>query len=211
MEENVKMDRKETEILKHYRDIIERKEFDEYDILGFLIFIRRHIENEYTYISEFANLIAHRERDKGIVMKCISSAIENQYQTKKDGKTVVGYFGMRYETWVNEWKRFASQYNFSLDKNIIKEITICVFSLTQYTNYDDNAGHTGHVELFMGKDNSLGLITVGNEPGSLYICFAKCDNLKLKKELSAGHFKEPIKTERVDGDLRIKYMDEYIL
>lgn len=33
------MDKKEIEILNHYRDIIERKKFDEYDILGFLIFI----------------------------------------------------------------------------------------------------------------------------------------------------------------------------
>lgn len=205
------MDKKEIEILNHYRHIIEKKEFDEYDILGFLIFIRRHIEKEYTYIAEFANLIAHRERDQGIVMRCISAAIDNQYRTKKDERTVIGYSGMRYETWVNEWKRFSSQYNFSLDKNIIKEITICVFSLAQFTNYDDRNGHTGHVELFMGNDNSLGLITVGNEPESLYICFAKCDNFAFKKELYAGHFKEPIKTERVDGDLRIRYMDEYIL
>lgn len=144
-------------------------------------------------------------------MACISAAIENQYQTKKDGKTVIGYYGMRYETWVNEWKRFANQYNFSLDKNIIKEITICVFSLAQYTNYVDKQGHTGHVELFMGIDKSLGLITVGNESDSLYICFASCGGFTLKKGIPAGHFKEPIKTERVDGFLRIKYMDEYIL
>jgi len=205
------MDNKEIAILNHYRNIIEQKKFDEYDILGFLIFIRRHIEKEYTYIFEFANLIAHRERDHGIVMKCIAGAIENQYQTKKNGKTVIGYSGMRYETWVNEWKRFAEQYNFTLDKNIIKEITICVFSLAQYANYDDKKGHTGHIELFMGKDHSLGLTTVGNEPGSLYVCFAKCENFVFKIELSAGHFKAPIETERINGVLMIKYMDEYIL
>ncbi len=205
------MDRKEIEILNHFRQIIENKEFDEYDILGFLIFIRDHVKENYHYITEFGNLIAHRERDQGIVMNCISEAIKNQYQTKKDGKTVIDYCGMRYQTWVEEWKRFASEYNFTLDNSIIKEITICVFSVAQFSNYDDKNGHTGHIELFQGKDNSLGLITVGNEPGSLYICFAKCDNFKFKKELSAGHFKEPIKTERVDGELKIKYMDEYIL
>lgn len=205
------MDRKEIEILNHFKSIIENREFDEYDILGFLIFIRDHIKNDCHYIAEFGDLIAHRERDNGIVMNCISGAIENKYQTKNDGKTVIGYYGMRYETWVNEWKRFSAQYNFSLDKTIIKEITICVFSLAQFSNYDDKNGHTGHIELFIGNDNSLGLITVGNEPGSLYICFAKCDNIPFKKELSAGHFKEPIKTERVEGSLRIKYMDEYIL
>ena len=192
-------------------EILLKKNFDEYDILGFLIFIRDHVKDTCHYITEFANLIAHRDRDQGIVMRCISAAIDNQYQTKKDKRTVIGYFGMRYETWVDEWKRFSNQYNFSLDKSIIKEITICVFSLAQYTNYDDKKGHTGHVELFQGKDNSLGLITVGNDPGSLRICFAKCDNFKFEKELFGGHFKEPIKTERVDGSLRIKYMDEYIL
>lgn len=205
------MDRKEIEILNHFKKIIENREFDEYDILGFLIFIRDHIKDNYYYIPEFSNLIAHRERNQGVVMKCIADAIKNQYQTKSDGKTVIGYCGMRYETWVSEWKRFASQYNFSLDKNIIKEITICVFSLAQYSNYEDEDGNSGHVELFQGKDNSLGLITVGNEPGSLYICFAKCDNFAFKKELNGGHFIEPIVTERIDGELKIKYMDEYIL
>lgn len=118
---------------------------------------------------------------------------------------------MRYETWVNEWKRFANQYNFSIDKNIIKEITLCVFSLAQFTKYNDKNGHTGHIELFMGEDNSLGLITVGNEPDSLYICFAKCDNVVFERKLFAGHFEEPIETERINGTLRIKYMNEYIL
>ncbi len=107
------MDAKGIKILNHYRELIEDKNFDEYDILGFLIFIRDYIKEDYHYITEFANLIAHRERRQGVVMNCIIGAIENQYQTKKDGKTVIGYSGMRYETWVNEWKRFADQYNFT--------------------------------------------------------------------------------------------------
>ncbi len=37
---------KEQIILNHYKTIIEKRAFDEYDILGFLIFIRAYGQNQ---------------------------------------------------------------------------------------------------------------------------------------------------------------------
>lgn len=42
----VKMDAKEESIFRHYKEIIEKRVFNEYDILGFLIFIRRQLNKE---------------------------------------------------------------------------------------------------------------------------------------------------------------------
>ena len=65
-------------MLEHYKNVIENRSFAEYDILGFLIFIRRHLNKDNVYIREFADLIAHRERDRGIVVDCITASIEKR-------------------------------------------------------------------------------------------------------------------------------------
>ena len=78
------MDNKEQQIMKHYKMLIETNTFDEYDILGFLIFIRRHLsDDKHPNIKEFAHLIAHRERDRGKVNNCIVTAILPKYKTDK--------------------------------------------------------------------------------------------------------------------------------
>ena len=65
----MRFDKKERFMFEHYKKILEERLFDEYDILGFLIFIRRHIsDSEYPYIRDFADLIAHRNRKRGKVM-----------------------------------------------------------------------------------------------------------------------------------------------
>lgn len=86
-------------MLEHYKNVIENRSFAEYDILGFLIFIRRHLNKDNVYIREFADLIAHRARDRGIVVDCITASIENNYQTEKGSKKVIGYNGLHYEQW----------------------------------------------------------------------------------------------------------------
>ena len=56
------MDKKANDIFKHYKYVIENRKFDEYDILGFLIFVRNFIsKDKYKYIYEFTDLVAHRE------------------------------------------------------------------------------------------------------------------------------------------------------
>lgn len=93
---------KEMTMLNHYRSIIENRSFDEYDILGFLIFIRARIRS-YKLVLEFCDLIAHRERNQGYVMHCIRVAIEANYEFAKKSMAVKGYNGIRWEQWKAEW------------------------------------------------------------------------------------------------------------
>ena len=46
-------DKKEQKILEHYKMLLENSLFDEYDILAFLIFLRRHLDkNRYQCVAE---------------------------------------------------------------------------------------------------------------------------------------------------------------
>ena len=61
------MDIKESNMLKHYKQLIENREFDEYDIYAFLILIRDHIpKGKLKIFRDFADAVAHREKKKGI-------------------------------------------------------------------------------------------------------------------------------------------------
>lgn len=205
------MDIKEQKMLEHYKQIIENREFDEYDILGFLILIREHLGTESNYIAEFANLVAHRKRKKGIIIDCITNAINSNYKTKSNSRAVIGYCGMKYETWVKQWKNLGVNFNISISKEIIKEITLCVFSLTQHTLYDDENGHSGKVDLFQGKDKSIALVTSENNSHSLFVCFAKFGRYDFVRELSAGYMRKPVETVRENGRLRLLDEDGYII
>lgn len=207
------MDKKEKLILKHYRVLIESNEFDEYDILGFLIFIRRHLNyNEYPNIREFSDLIAHRIRDRGRVNECIVVAIEGEYQTEKNSKIIRGYNGMDYKLWVNEWKNIGNIIDIKFSDEIIEDLTVCVFSLAQFTCYNDKEHRgSGRLELFIGKDGSLALATTEGNPRSLYICYSMFGNFTTCREISAGHLRNPVEAVRVNGKIRLKDSEGYII
>jgi len=205
------MDKKEKVILEHYKKIIENRKFDEYDILGFLIFVRRHIESDCNYIQEFADLIAHRERDRGIVTSCISAAIDNQYKTKSDGKQITGYNGIKIETWNKQWEKLGKKLNIDLDEKVIEEITLCIFSLAQFTQYDDKKGHSGKIDIFQNRSGAILLTTSENKSDSSYIGFAKIGHYVFERELSAGRLVKPVETIRDQGELRLRDEDGYII
>lgn len=191
------MDAKANLILKHYKLLIEARQFDEFDILGFLIFIRSYIPSgKYQYIREFSDLIAHRRRDKGVVMGCIKNAIRNSYALRRDGKKVNGYSGMNYSTWEKQWKSLGKDLGIDLDSNvIIQEMSVCIFSLAQFSRYSDGEV-SGKVLLCHSEEKELGLCTVEDNPDAPYVCFATCgpfENLKLS---SGGLIREPVETFR---------------
>jgi len=179
------MDKKAEQILEYYKGIIKNRVFLEYDILGFLIFIREYIKNDnekYKYIIEFADLIAHRTRDRGIVMECIKGAINNQYSHEQDSKKLTGYDGVNVEEWEYEWSELAKEYTFDINPIIIKEITLCIYSLAQNTLYLKNE-YKGIVNLsFFHNDNSIALLTTEGEKDSLFVCFAKYSGFDINEE-----------------------------
>lgn len=196
------LDDKEKVILNHYKEIIEKRSFDEYDILGFLIFIREKVDKGiFSIIPEFADLIAHRHRNKGIVMNNICIAIQNNYQ--RENNKVKGYKGIKWETWLAEWKKIFLEFNIKFDKAIITEIILCIYSLAQNTTYNDGNGNMGKIELFIDNiTNSLCLCTTEGLVDSFYICFSKFGKFNINKSLfDFGLIKEVVETKRIEGKL----------
>ena len=208
------MDKKAEFIFKHYKECLEKRTFDEYDILGFLIFMREYIKNDktrYKYINDFADLVAHRERNRGIIMDCIKTAIANEYQTEEDSKQIKGYNGMNYEDWVNEWIVLGKAFGITLTEKIILEITLCVFSLCQDTIYDDKKGCWGKIALWQSLNGYFSLTTTEGNKYSLHVCFAKCGSFDMKYEFPVGKINVPVETYRENGELHLRTSDIIIM
>ncbi len=198
-------------ILEHYKKIIEHRMFNEYDILGFLIFIRTFANaSRYPFIHDFCDLIAHRNREWGNVMDCIKSCVLYHCETLPGTNIVKGYHGMRYTAWEEEWNKLGLELGIRLSAIIIIEITICVFSLAQYTVYDDKKGNRGRIELCQ-NDYSLALTTVADGEYTFFVCFAEVKVFDMKKKYPFGHIDEIVETERTDGILHLKTATAYII
>ena len=195
------MDDKEILILQHYKYIIENRLFDEYDILGFLIFIRRHINN-FPCILEFSNLIAHRERNKGIAMDCISVVQNNEYTLVKGSNKVDGYNGIPFETISEELSRIGDLFSIKISEVVIREICVCIFSLSQFTTYRKKEAK-GKITLNQGANGFLALSTTEGEYDSIYVTFSMVPGIKHINEYPVGIIDVPVQTVRMDGILKL--------
>ena len=198
------MDDKAKKILEHYRKVIEDEKFDEYDILGFLIFIRSYLDKNMNIIREFSDLVAHRERNKEIVMTNIRNTIINRYAYDENLNKVIGYSGISQEEWKNEWYKVGKIFNITLNEKIIKEITLCIYSLAQKTKYEDRSGNVGYIEfLAQSKFNNIGLATTEGRKDSLYICFTKYKGFNINENYDGIPIKNIIYTKRKNGKLQL--------
>ena len=205
-------DIKETKMLQHYKFIIENRMFDEYDILGFLIFIRRHLPaKKYEYVRDFSDLIAHRERDKGIVVDCISACVKNNYATNADGKSLKDYYGIDPIKWNTEWQELGKDFGIGINADIIKEITLCIFSLSQHTQYVCQDGISGTIKSYFATDDFIYLATSENRRDAGWVCFAKCGPLLFSRDYTKGYLKKSVETKRENGVLRLLDEDGYII
>jgi hypothetical protein len=210
-EPNMCFDDKEELMFEHYKKVLANDEFDEYDILGFLIFIRRHMKgSRYKLIIEFADLVAHRGRDRGMVMDAIKGAIKHSYQTEPGSKHIKGYHGIDYDDWKATWETLGKEYHIDFTDKRISDITVCIFSLAQYTVYDDGT-HKGRIELFQQNQCELFLATRENKNRSPYINFAICPSLIFSKEYPAGHIPQPVETVRIRKKLRLRDISGFII
>ena len=203
----MQFDEKQKQMLKHYAKLFEEFVFDEYDIMGFLMVVREEIrkENSYPFILEFADLIAHRKRNRGLIAKAIKAAIDNNYETY-DGGCVKGYQGIDETRWKEEWKKLLPELNIAVNKRLLDEITICICSLANGSNYDDEAGHAGIVRLGFSK-NKIALTTTEGKKDSLYVTFFVYSGLVLNVDAKYDYAKWIGETVRENGVLRMK--DEY--
>ena len=206
----IQLDAKEAVMLRHYQKLFDNYSFDEFDILGFLMLVRRFIQSGYICILEFADLVAHRFRDRGRAMTCISSAIDNNYETY-NGKIVKGYHGIDECSWRTEWQQLFSDLCIALNERLLKEITICIFSLAHGSEYMDVKGHHGYLILGRGKNNTLALSTTEGNSDSLYVCFCLLRDIDFNQKREDFLYQNPVETERINGKLRLKDENGYII
>lgn len=202
------MDTKEKLILFHYKKLIENREFDEYDVLGFLIFIRRHID-EYKNLLEFADLVAHRERNKGTVLHCIESAKRNDYKLVENSKAVEGYNGIPSENLIIELRQICKELDIYIDDEAIAEICFCIFSLAQFSCYQ-LSDKKGEVVLVQDKNNALALCTNEGTNDSPYVCFSILQGVVHYKTYSAGIIDCPVEAVRDMGKIKLWDGYEYV-
>lgn len=167
------MDEKEEYIFNQLKYKIENYLFDEIDIMTFLILIRRLLKEKYDSILEFADLIAHRERSRGLIMEAIKKAIENNYSYDTTRKKIIGYSGIESKKWTSEFERLGKEFGIVLNDRIIREITLCIYSLVNQTVYKTGK-FIGVTKLeLIPRIGQIAIVTTENKNTSLYICFAE--------------------------------------
>lgn len=182
------MDKKAEAMLLHYKELIDNNLFDEYDLLGFLILIRPYLKAKYKYIKDVADLIAHRERDRGLVIYAIKGGKKNNYSIKKKSGEVTGYHGIKDNSkWEKEWCSLFSEYHISYTKQTLLDVTLCICSLIQETKYitkdkknkkckngkKDTVKVDGIITLLIERDGFINIATTDTLIKSPTITFAK--------------------------------------
>lgn len=204
------MDDKAKLILKSYKFKLEEFRFDELDILGFLIFIRQYITEQYfPAVQEFCDLIAHRNRDRGRAMRSIEKAYNNNFDVNEEGK-VKGSEGIYAKDWRDEWIRLFSKFGIEFSDAILKELTLCIISLAQETEYQSSIG-SGNLVVFIDDENNIDLCYRINSPNSLYVTFLKSGRWLLSDDCPKGDIQTPIITVRKNRQLRVKCEDQFIV
>lgn len=193
---------KEQIILNHYKTIIEKRAFDEYDILGFLVFIRAWVTNDGV-IREFCDLIAHRERNQGRVMRCIEGAIKNDYECIAGSKKVKGYHGIEWADWKNAWDSLGGSLGICFSDKALQEMTLCIFSLAQGTKYRSGQ-YAGTVCLFQASTGQISLTTTEGTPHSLFVCFMILEGISGQDRAFDGMIDQPVETFRENGILHLQ-------
>lgn len=208
------MNSKELINLQYYRDLIERRKFDEYDIIGFLVLIREHINKKLNPLFfDIANGIAHRKRNKGRIFDSIYFAILNNYTINQNGH-VDGYHGIFYDEWKLECANLSKQFSIKMTPIISIELAVCVFSLIHHSKYETNEhSHNkeitikGSIELITDQ-NSLSILT-SDDVNGITICFMKIENIEiLKKDFFIMNV---VETYRKNKFLYLRSKDEVIL
>ena len=204
----MELDAKEKMMISHYSSIFTDYNFDEYDVLGFLIVVRRLIRNnrKYRNILEFADLIAHRERDRGRAYNAMKQAISNQYAIEDKEKIVKGYNGITEDSWKNEWKKLFNELDILYSKRLMDEITLCVCSLANGSVYRKNEQSIG--KMYVGLDTeTIALLTTEGGNDSLSVGFFVYKGITAEARSDYEFPQESFETKRIDGDLVLMTKD----
>ena len=204
------MDEKAKYILAMYRERIETFEFDELDVLGFLIFMREYFRaDDFPSIYEFCDLVAHRFRNRGRVYKSIESAVGNDFKTDPVSGKIIGSKGVYGEIWTNEWQAVFRTYEIQYSERTIREITLCIISLAQKTMYVSGEIR-GRLEVIIDYYNNIDLCYCQDLPDRLYVTFLRSGQWHLVNDPPQGVLHYPIMVKRIEGNLKLQYRDSFL-
>ena len=184
-----------------YKNILEKDEFLETDIIGFLIFIREYIDKgKYNQIYDMCDFIAHRFRNFGIIVNNLNNAINNNY-IPNNKKRVIGVNGFEIEKLNSKWIDLCNHFGIKIDKRIARNIMICYCSLLQCSKYELENNKMGIIQFLQGVDNSLNICIKENKKDAPMICFMKIPNCKFVRETYYGFIYETLNLKRCNGKL----------
>lgn len=201
------LDKKETLLLSLFKKRFEELTFDEQDVYSFLIFVRDHIKGrkkEFKCILDLGDTIAHRHRNQGAAMNCISAAIENNYAQMPNSNAIRGYNGIEYNTWEKEWIILGKDIGICFDTRTIRDISICVLSLLQFSVYNDEKEHYGVIKLMLTGSNQICACTTEGTDKSIFIVFFVVDNVKCFRDSNKPEIENAVIAVREGKNLRLK-------
>ena len=131
-----KMDKKEQSIFDRLYEKLKKRDFDESDVYTLYILLREYAEKD-RMIREIGDLIAHRERDRGIVSDTFSEIYHNN--TRYEGKELISLKKNRNLSTVEfriEFNSLLIELNKQpLDETTLDEVQLFSLSLMQFSTY----------------------------------------------------------------------------
>ena len=95
-------------------------------------------------------------------------------------------------------KNFFSEFKIDYSDKTILEITLCIYSLAQYTRYQlgENHKYSAEIYLFQETDGNLTLVTKEREKESPCVNFARYGEYDFKYYFPDGYIDEEVETYR---------------
>ena len=203
------MDEKAQQIFERICNKVVNGEFDEDDIYEFYIFIRSYLKSfkgKYKWIREWGDLIAHRERNEGAVLRNMKNAISNGYAVIEGTNQIKGYHGMEEGELEKEFSDLFMEAGYAVSVQALKEIKLCTFSIANFSRYkiSDKPGRTGQVRLVQTQ-SGLALCSHAGERDDFYIGLSILKGNYIDKDFPCGFIDKPIEVRRKNKELVILY------
>lgn len=203
------MDEKAQQIFERLCNKVVNGEFDEDDIYEFYIFIRSYLKSfkgKYKWIREWGDLIAHRERNEGAVLRNMKDAISNGYAVIEGTNQIKGYHGMEEGELEKEFSDLFREAGYAVSVQALKEIKLCTFSIANFSRYkiSDKPGRTGQVRLVQTQ-SGLALCSHAGERDDFYIGLSILKGNYIDKDFPCGFIDKPIEVRRKNKELVILY------
>ena len=203
------MDEKAQQIFERLCNKVVNGEFDEDDIYEFYIFIRSYLKSfkgKYKWIREWGDLIAHRERNEGAVLRNMKNAISNGYAVIEGTNQIKGYHGMEEGELEKEFSDLFREAGYAVSVQALKEIKLCTFSIANFSRYkiSDKPGRTGQVRLVQTQ-SGLALCSHAGERDDFYIGLSILKGNYIDKDFPCGFIDKPIEVRCKNKELVILY------